>query len=175
MKAPDLVVDISESDQLDSYASAVVQDARFSDTNTEWDFWLVTGEMTERLRQRSSQKDRPRGLLFEPDLPGAPHAKVRIWVRTWGEIIEDAKRRLSYFQDQLHHDPSFDEARDYLRRNHGNVIPEALLAEQTNENQDNGNETPSTPAAEKPTELTPGGRDRGEVPSGEGAADSPNE
>lgn len=129
LKAPAVVVDIGEGDQVDSYAAAVVQDARFADTNTEWDFWLVTGEMTPRLRQRASQKDRERGLLFEPDLPGAPHAKVRVWVRTWGEIIEDARRRLSYFQDQLEHDPSFEEARDYLRRNHGNVIPEALLGD----------------------------------------------
>ena len=80
-------------------------------------------------------------MLFEPDLPGAPHAKVRVWVRTWGEIIDDAKRRLSYFQDQLQHDPSFDEARDYLRRNHGNVIPEGLLADHTNENRGNGVDT----------------------------------
>jgi len=87
----------------------------------------VTGEMSDRLRQRASQKDRPRGLLFEPELSGAPRAKVRVWVRTWGEIIEDAGRRLSYFQDQLQHDPSFGEAREYLRRNHGNVIPESLL------------------------------------------------
>ena len=127
LKAPDLIADLREADQVESYASAVVQDGRFADTNTEWDFWLVTGEMGDRLRQRSSQKDRPRGLFFEPDLPGAPHARVRVWVRTWGEIIEDARRRLSYFQDQLQHDASFDEARDYLRRNHGNVIPEALL------------------------------------------------
>lgn len=128
LKAPGLIVDIAEGDQVDSYAAAVVNDARFADTSTEWDFWLVTGEMGGRLRQRANQKDRPRGLLYEPDLKDAPHAKVRVWVRTWGEIIDDAKRRLSYFQDQLQHDPSFDEARDYLRRNHGNVIPEALLA-----------------------------------------------
>jgi len=129
LKAPAVVVDIAEGDQIDSYAAAVAGDPRFADTNTEWDFWLVTGEMSPRLRQRASQKDRPRGLLFEPDIPGAPHAKVRVWVRTWAEIIEDAKRRLSYFQDQLDHDPSFDEARDYLRRNHSDVIPEGLLAD----------------------------------------------
>lgn len=127
LKAPGLVVDLPEADQVDSYAAAVVQDARFADSNTEWDFWLVTGEMSPRLRQRATQKDRPRGLLFEPDLPGAPHAKVRVWAHTWGEIIEDAKRRLSYFQDQLQSDPSFEEARDYLRRNHGDVIPQSLL------------------------------------------------
>lgn len=131
LKAPDLIVDIKEGDQLDSYAAAVVQDGRFADTNTEWDFWLVTGEMGERLRQRAHQKDRARGLLYEPDLPGAPHAKVRVWVRTWGEIIEDARRRLSYFQDQLQHDPSFDEAREYLRTNHANVIPQTLLDDST--------------------------------------------
>ncbi|MGI8434606.1 MAG: hypothetical protein ACR2LE_07725 [Nocardioidaceae bacterium] len=61
LKAPDLIVNLKEADQVESYASAVVQDGRFADTNTEWDFWLVTGDMGDWLRQRSSQKDRPRG------------------------------------------------------------------------------------------------------------------
>jgi tRNA A22 N-methylase len=51
-------------------------------------------------------------------------------VRDWGQIIEDAKRRLNYFQKSLQHDPSLDDARDYLRRNHADVIPEGLLIEQ---------------------------------------------
>ncbi len=147
LKAPGLIADIAEGDQVDSYAAAVVQDARFADTNTEWNFWLVTGEMSGRLRQRANQKDRPRGLLYEPDLKDAPHAKVRVWVRTWGEIIDDARRRLSYFQDQLQHEPSFDEARKYLRRNHGNVIPEALLATDIEDTGSAEQLTPGMPVA----------------------------
>lgn len=129
LKSPGLVVDGKETDQIESYAAAVAADPRFADTSTQWDFWLVTGDMSERVKQKANQKDRPRGLLFEPDIPNAPAVRVRVWVRTWAEIIEDIRRRLAYFQDQLQHDPSFEEARDYLRRNHANVIPEGLLTE----------------------------------------------
>jgi hypothetical protein len=129
LKAPAVVVDVEETDQIESYAAAVAADPRFSDTNTDWDFWLVTAKFSPRVEQRARQRNRERGLLFEPDVPGSPNVRVRVWVRTWGEVIDDARRRLSYFQDQLQHDASFEEARDYLRRNHGNVIPEELLAE----------------------------------------------
>lgn len=107
----------------------VAKDPRFASSTTEWDFWLVTGEIDGVVRQEASQRGRERGLAFEPDLPDAPGAKVRVWVRDWGQIIDDAKRRLDYFQKSLQHDPSLDDAREYLRRNHGDVIPEGLLAD----------------------------------------------
>ncbi|OZF42698.1 ATP-binding protein [Rhodococcus sp. 14-2470-1a] len=129
LKAPKVVASLTELNQIKSYAKAVAQDARFASSTTEWDFWLVTGEIDDDVRQEANQKNRERGLVFEPDLPEAPGAKVRVWVRDWGQIIDAAKRRLDYFQKSLQHDPSLDDARDYLRRNHGNVIPEGLLAE----------------------------------------------
>ena len=61
---------------------------------------------------------------------------MRVWVRDWGQIINDAKSRLDYFQKSLQRDPSLDDAREYLRRNHGDVIPEGLLAQEESEDPD---------------------------------------
>lgn len=130
LKAPKVPAGPKELAQIKAYAMAVAKDPRFASSTTEWDFWLVTGEIDEVVRQEANQRGRERGLVFEPDLPDAPGAKVRVWVRDWGQIIDDAKRRLDYFQKSLQHDPSLDDARDYLRRNHGDVIPEGLLADQ---------------------------------------------
>lgn len=129
LKAPKIPAGQKELAQIKAYAMAVAKDPRFASSTTEWDFWLVTGEIDDVVRQEANQKNRERGVVFEPDLPDAPGAKVRVWVRDWGEIIDDAKRRLDYFQKSLQHDPSLDDARDYLRRNHGDVIPEGLLVD----------------------------------------------
>lgn len=131
LKAPKIPAGLKELAQIKAYAMAVAKDPRFASGTTEWDFWLVTGEIDDVVRQEANQRGRERGLVFEPDLPDAPGAKVRVWVRDWGQIIDDAKRRLDYFQKSLQHDPSLDDARDYLRRNHGDVIPEGLLVDQS--------------------------------------------
>lgn len=126
-KAPKVPARLTELAQIKAYAMAVAKDPRFASTTTEWDFWLVTGEIDDAVRQEANQRGRERGLVFEPDLTEAPGAKVRVWIRDWGQIIDDAKRKLDYFQKSLQHDPSFDNAKDYLRRNHGDVIPTGLL------------------------------------------------
>lgn len=127
LKAPKVKATGTELAQIKSYAKAVVADPRFASSSTVWDFWLVTSEMDGDVRQEITQAGRPFGLAFEPNLPEAPDARVRVWVRDWGGIIEEARRRLNYFQESLQHDPSLDNAREYLARHHGNVIPEGLL------------------------------------------------
>lgn len=83
--------------------------------------------MDSAVRQETTQHGRPRGLAFQPDLPEAPNSKVRVWVRDWGQIIEDARHRLDYFQQRLQHDPSLEDARTYLATKNGDVIPAGLL------------------------------------------------
>lgn len=128
LKAPKVPATLEELAQIKSYAMAVVADPRFAASNTVWDFWLVTSSIDPAVRQEANQRGRPRGLVFEPDMPEAPDAKVRVWVRDWGQIIEDARRRLDYFQREFQHNPSLEDARQYLTLNHGNVIPRDLVA-----------------------------------------------
>ncbi|POH73443.1 ATP-binding protein [Arthrobacter glacialis] len=137
LKAPKIVAGLKELTQIKAYAKAVARDPQFASTTTEWDFWLVTSKIDDDVRQEANQVGRERGLVFQPDLPDAPGAKVRVWVRDWGQIIDDAKRRLDYFQKSLQHDPSLDDARDYLRRHHGDVIPLGLLAGDQSSDQEN--------------------------------------
>jgi hypothetical protein len=122
LKAPMVTATVDELQQVKSYAKAVAADPRFIDYNTTWDFVLVTVDMDDDVRQEARQKDRPLGLVHEPNLPN-PHAHVRVWARTWSEIIEESRRRLSYFQSNLEHNPSVDHAIDYLNREYSNLIP----------------------------------------------------
>lgn len=148
LKAPRVVASLTELNQIKSYAKAVAKDPRFASSTTQWDFWLVTSEIDDDVRQEANQRGREQGMVFEPDLPEAPGARVRVWVRDWGQIINDAKHRLDYFQKSLQHDPSLADARDYLRRNHGDVIPEGLLTEGASDSQHG-------PPAETPDRAQP--------------------
>ena len=131
LKAPKVPATLTELTQIKSYAMAAAADPRFASTTTEWDFLLITSEIDPAVRYEINQRNRPRGLASEPDLPDAPGAKVRVWVREWGEIIDDAKRRLDYFQKSLEHDPSMEDAKAYLNENHSDVIPVGLLGEKS--------------------------------------------
>lgn len=142
LKAPKIEATNKELSQVKSYAKAVAADPRFADTNTIWDFWLITATVDDDVQQERTQRGRSRGLAFEPELAGAPHAKVRVWVKTWGELIQEATRRLSYFQESLQHDASLADAREYLTRIHGDVIPEGLLrSESSEDDEENQRET----------------------------------
>ncbi|KAB7744156.1 histidine kinase [Nostocoides sp. F2B08] len=143
LKAPKVTATEKELSQIKAYAKAIVADARFANSATIWDFWLVVTDIDEDVRQEAAQRDRPRGLVFEPDLPSAPETKVRVWVRTWSEIIEDCRRRLALFQERLQHDPSIDEAREYLSRVHGDVIPEGLFSDPEGATEELAGESPA--------------------------------
>lgn len=127
LKAPKITATDKELKQIKDYAKAVAGDPRFNEASTIWDFWLVTTDLDDDVRQEATQANRPRGLVYEPKLENAPASTVRVWARNWSEIIEDAKRRLSYFRDGLDHDPSLPNVLDYLARQHADVIPQGLF------------------------------------------------
>jgi hypothetical protein len=56
--------------------------------------------------------------------------RFRIWVKTWGEIIEDCQARLRFYGEQLEYQSSTEHAMDYLVRNHGDAVAE-LVADGT--------------------------------------------
>ena len=44
LKAPKVDIGKKEIDQIESYAFAVAEDARFRSINTKWDFWIISGD-----------------------------------------------------------------------------------------------------------------------------------
>ncbi|MGW0823323.1 hypothetical protein [Streptomyces sp. NPDC002845] len=114
---------MTEFGQINSYAQAVVTADRFRDTAVTWDFWLVGHSMDEGLRQLAHQHDRMPGCaLSQP--------RFRIWVKTWGEIIEDCQERLRFYGEQLEYQSSTEHAMDYLVRERADAVGE-LIADGT--------------------------------------------
>jgi len=102
LKRPILKVKRKELDQLEDYVSAVTTQPDFQNTNTFWNFYLVTTDYDKKLTDRITQIDRPVGLYI--DKP-----KYKVWVKTWGEIIRECEGRLKFIQDRLKVEVSEDE------------------------------------------------------------------
>ncbi|MFE1961761.1 ATP-binding protein [Streptomyces sp. NPDC059479] len=115
LKRSNIVLSMTEFAQVNSYAHAVMSDSRFSDPQVTWDFWLVGNAMDDSLRQLARQQDRVPGCAVS-------QPTFRIWVRTWGEIIEDCQERLRFYGEQLEYQSTNEHAMDYLIREHTDAV-----------------------------------------------------
>lgn len=97
--------------QVKKYAKAVAFDDRFHHANVEWDFVAVANRFTKDAELEARQSGKPRGLVLELDNP----IKIRVWARTWGEIIQEAEGRLTFYKRRLEYQANDKEALNYLR------------------------------------------------------------
>ncbi|MFP2923767.1 ATP-binding protein [Pyxidicoccus sp. 3LG] len=121
LKRPKQSIDLTVAAQIQRYALAVAKDERFRDTTTRWGFWAISNDVDEMVRGMSRQRSRARGLFYEDE-----HLPIRVWVKSWGELLEECRGRLTFFQDQLKYSADRDTALDYLRRTHAKYLPTSL-------------------------------------------------
>jgi hypothetical protein len=119
LKAPSLKVGPDEMTQIKKYAFTVAEDSRFDTADVRWDFVLVTGELNSYAENERNQSDREPGLLVVQD-------RLRVWVKTWAEIIQSAEHRMKFVQKALNYSPSSDEALKYLQLTHEKYLPDSL-------------------------------------------------
>ena len=101
----------TEADQIESYAIAVAEDARFKDTSTRWVFWIIAKDIHSDVRRRAEQANRPNGILYQD-----ASQRITVWAKTWAQVIEDAKGRMRFFQEKLNYTPDRDASREHLKR-----------------------------------------------------------
>jgi hypothetical protein len=121
LKRPTVIAGYDERQQIESYAMAVANDARFRDSGTKWDFLLIANDLSRDVRKLSTKRGQPAGLIHDDD-----EIDMRIWVRQWGSIIEERRRSLHFFQDQLNLDPTRSEALEFLQRKHAQFLPSSV-------------------------------------------------
>ncbi|MCZ7590540.1 MAG: ATP-binding protein [Gaiella sp.] len=121
LKAPRVNVGTKEIGQIKSYAHAVAEDARFASTNTRWEFWVISTDVTTDGDRERKQRGRPFGLAYEPD-----DAPIQVWIKTWSEVIEDAAHRMKFFQHALNVQATRDQGVEYLRKRHAEFLPDQL-------------------------------------------------
>ena len=98
LKAPKVKIGKDETSQVLSYAFAVIEDERFQSLSARWTFWVVSNDIDNFARNQIRSANRPRGVLWESD-----DSRSKVWVKTWSEILGDAKARLQVFQKDLNY------------------------------------------------------------------------
>ena len=124
LKRPNVKIDAAALTQVKSYAFAVAEDERFRDINTNWVFWAVSTDMEPSARRDVTQRDRPRGMLYQGDEP-----RVTIWVKTWSEIINECKARLRFFEEKLNYTPDRDSSRAHLKSTYQKYLAELFAVQ----------------------------------------------
>jgi hypothetical protein len=116
LKAPKVKIGSEQLTQIKTYAYAVVADERFDKVEVSWDFVVVSNTLDEFAEHERNQTDRKEGLLWQQD-------NVRIWVKTWAEIIQTSEHRLKFVRRALEYAPTQGDALDYLRVTHEKYLP----------------------------------------------------
>lgn len=131
LKRPSVTITQTEVGQIKSYADAVATDAQFHAIDVQWDFWLVSSELDSTVARDASQPDRPPGQLTGWD------SNIRIWAKTWSQLIEECEARLRYFKEALEYDASQEHAADYINQAHeAETVPVPLRAVATAQTDD---------------------------------------
>lgn len=124
LKRPSQSLNEDVINQIKKYAKAVALDDRFQHSKVEWDFVAVANRFTKDAEFEARQKDKPRGLVLEVDDP----IKIRVWAKTWGEIIQEAEGRLTFYKRRLEYQANDKEALRYLRTINADYLSEEVKA-----------------------------------------------
>lgn len=90
----------------------------------QWDFYVVSTGLKGTVIEEAKQAGRPPGLITT-----LREDTVRVWAKTWGELIEDASHRLKFVREHLEYDPTTQEAFKYLRERHAEYLPTPIADE----------------------------------------------
>lgn len=118
LKRPSKKIDSEVLTQIEKYAMAVAGDERFKGVKAKWTFVAVSNELDDFAKKKSSQKNLPRGCVYED-----ADSNIQVWVREWADVINDARSRLRFINEQLSYEADRDSAKIYLQKTHSKFIP----------------------------------------------------
>lgn len=118
LKRPKKKVTSNELTQIKQYALAVASDERFRAVLAKWDFWLLTNEYDELVRREANQANRPAGLVMDND-----DLRLRVWVKTWGQVLQENQARLRFVQNSLDYAPDHETALKQLKLQYAKLFP----------------------------------------------------
>ncbi|MFI7190207.1 ATP-binding protein [Nocardia nova] len=119
LKRPNHRLKDEDVSQLRSYATAMVNDERFSQPNVKWNFILVGNECSQSVEEARDQNGRAFGLIQESK-------KYSLWVKLWAEVIGDAEHRLKFVQEALQYESDRDKGLQHLREKYSEYLPTRL-------------------------------------------------
>ena len=133
LKRPSKKIDDEVLTQIKKYSVAVASDERFRDVPTRWIFVAISNDLDAFAKGEATQRNRPKGMVSDN-----AELNITVWAKTWAEVINDARARLRFVNEQLAYQADHDSAKAYLNKTHSKFIP--YTASQTGD--ENNSSTP---------------------------------
>lgn len=125
LKAPKVKIGADECAQIEKYAFTIADDERFRGVTSNWNFWVISDDLDAFTTKKINQKDRASGILFESDKTDNPN--VTVWVKTWGQILQENKSRLSSLKEKLAYEADKGEALKSLQSQYKQIFKETKV------------------------------------------------
>jgi len=108
--------------QMNGYAFALAEDPQWKHV-VRWTFWGVVHELDAFGTKKANVKDRPPGLADE-------FTNATIWLKTWSEVIADARGRLEFLRSSFDVETSRQQGIDHLGDAYPTATPGAIRRKQ---------------------------------------------
>jgi hypothetical protein len=119
LKRPKQKINSAVLQQIESYAMAVARDERFSGVKINWTFVAISNELDDYAKRKANQRDKPRGQVYDD-----AEFNIKVCAKEWAEVINDARARLRFVNEQLAYEADQDSAKAYLKKAHARFIPD---------------------------------------------------
>ena len=119
LKRPSKKIDYEVLTQIKKYANAVAEDERFRNIKTRWTFIAISNDLDKFAKSEANQRNRPRGMVFDN-----AEFNITVWAKSWADVINDARTRLHFVNEQLAYEADRDSAKAYLKKTHAKFIPD---------------------------------------------------
>jgi len=117
LKRPSVTIKEQELTQITRYANAIIDDARFDKNKVRWTFLLLGNELDSLAKRQSNQPGRGQNIL-------AVYENATIYVKTWAEIIEEAKWRYDIYYKDLVSETTKESTISFLEEKYGYLLPQ---------------------------------------------------
>ena len=119
LKRPSKKIDSDVLTQIEKYAIAVAGDERFRGVPARWTFVAISNDLDEYAIKKASQRGMPKGCVYDD-----AENNVTVWVKPWADVINDARSKLDFVNEQLSYEADKDSAKAYLKKTHARFIPD---------------------------------------------------
>lgn len=136
LKAPKVKIGADEIVQVKKYQLAVTSDERFQTvTGLRWHFIVISNAYDEYAKGEIDGGPDPERRLI------SKNSRSIVAIKTWGEIIEENRARLQFFQEHLQSSATEGQAVQYLRERHSDLLNGVFEVEDnSDEETDNQNQ-----------------------------------
>ena len=122
LKRPNVKIGNEEITQVEKYAISVANDERFRSMNgVTWTFWAISDDVDDYGAYRMGDS----GVI-------SSKSNMAVGIKTWGQIIEENKARLQFFQEKLEHQVDDETALKHLQERYQRFLA-GVVAEEEDE------------------------------------------